>query len=394
MKNLLIASAAALLAVTVIATATAGTPASTPARAPVVGGETFVKHDVVDQAQESMVALWVSLPASWQFRSKIAWYYDCAQYPVSNAIEGQNPANAEAYFLYPALQMQFIQIPAAYQQYNKNSSKPGQHMCPGNDPAPIYLQPLPPVQIMSLFIRQVRGNVPNLRWLGQQSLPGLAKALGAADAANRPGVGVKISYDLGGKPVEEAFYGLYYKASTQAGPMVQTNWGLDHLHSFRAPAGTLDKRMKVFAAIEKSVRVNPDWSQRAGVIVQKLNQAVDQKIKEGYDQLAAAQRITQQVMANEKAFNESIDRQIQANRQSGASSSGGSSGRSVFDKADDLVRGVDTTEDPMWGTSQHSNLEQYHWTDGYGNYRDSNDANYNPNQSESTSNWQLMPEAK
>ena len=54
------------------------------------------------------------------------------------------------------------------------------------------------------------------------------------------------------------------------------------------------------------------------------------------------------------------------------------------------TRGVDTVDDPYYGTSQHASTEQYHWTDGYGSYRNSNDASYNPNQVED-GNWQLMP---
>ena len=60
---------------------------------------------------------------------------------------------------------------------------------------------------------------------------------------------------------------------------------------------------------------------------------------------------------------------------------------------DDLIRGVTTTDDPMYGTSQHSNLYDYHWTDGYGNYRNSNDPNFNPSQFEA-GNWQLTQETK
>jgi hypothetical protein len=50
-------------------------------------------------------------------------------------------------------------------------------------------------------------------------------------------------------------------------------------------------------------------------------------------------------------------------------------------------------DDPFWGQSQHSNLEKYHWTDGYGNYVNSNDPNYNPS-ADNPGNWQLMQESK
>jgi hypothetical protein len=87
----------------------------------------------------------------------------------------------------------------------------------------------------------------------------------------------------------------------------------------------------------------------------------------------------------------SIDARLQASRSS--SSSAGGSGRSSNDKFDDYVRGVDTTDDPYYGTSQHSANESYHWTDGYGSYRNANDSSYNPNQNEN-GNWQLMKQSQ
>jgi hypothetical protein len=150
--------------------------------------------------------------------------------------------------------------------------------------------------------------------------------------------------------------------------------------------------MPIFAAIARSVRPNPKWLARRDAIQAKLVQAFNQQLKAGYDQIAASKRLSEQVMANAAAFQKSIDQQMLANRGSGAAGSAGG-GRSNADRADDVIRGVDTTEDPMYGTSQHSFMEQYHWTDGYGNYRNTNDPNYNPSQNES-GNWQLMPEAK
>ena len=81
-----------------------------------------------------------------------------------------------------------------------------------------------------------------------------------------------------------------------------------------------------------------------------------------------------------------IDRQLQASR---TSSAGESAGRSSVEKFDDYIRGVDTVDDPYYGTSQHASTEQFHWTDGYGNYRNSNETSYDPNRTEA-GNWQLM----
>lgn len=80
-----------------------------------------------------------------------------------------------------------------------------------------------------------------------------------------------------------------------------------------------------------------------------------------------------------------IDRQLASSR----TASSGTSGRSANDRFSDYIRGVETVDDPYYGTSQHSYNQQYHWTDGYGSYRHSNDPTYNPNQRESA-DWQLM----
>jgi hypothetical protein len=66
------------------------------------------------------------------------------------------------------------------------------------------------MQAMTAFIKKTRPNVTNLKWLGQQDLPDLAKPLKLAPWPNQHGVAIKLGYDLNGQPVEEAFYGVYY----------------------------------------------------------------------------------------------------------------------------------------------------------------------------------------
>ena len=106
----------------------------------------------------------------------------------------------------------------------------------------------------------------------------------------------------------------------------------------------------------------------------------------GYDQIAAAAQLSRQISANNDAMLSAIDSRLQASRAAGSSAA---QGRSANDKFSDYIRGVETVDDPYYGTSQHSYNERYHWTDGYGTYRHSNDATYNPNQTE-TGAWQLM----
>jgi hypothetical protein len=258
------------------------------------------------------------------------------------------------------------------------------------------------MQALSAFIQKTRSNVPNLKWIGQQDLPDLAKVLKLDLSPNQHGVAIKIGYDLNGQPVEEAFFGVYYisqgaNAGVNAGMIKQTNWGLQALQSMRAPAGTLDKRMPMFCVIAKSMYVNPEWVRLSKAINAKLLADFNQKLKQGYDQLRAAQAIMEQTMRDQAAFQANFDKQEAAFRNSsGVNDNFLRDGpRGAADHWDDLIRGVDTVNDPSTGgTTQLSNLGQYHFTDGFGNYRTTDDPNYTPEKAGEVGSWQLMTAAQ
>jgi hypothetical protein len=363
------------------------------ARGPVIGGETFVRRVIADPQQGGIQAATIYLPATWRFESKIQWNYAWVENPFAFSCRAENPANAEAYFGYPMLVFDSLQYSGNLRQFARNQPKQGERAL-----GAILLDPRPPAQIMASFAHNVRGREPNCRFVGKENLPGLPKALGKATAPGAQGIAVKVSYELNGQPVEEAFYGVYYtsRLGTQGGAgggISQIRWGLLALQSFRVPAGTLGKRMPVFAAIATSLHPTPQWTQRANAVNAQLTQMFYQKLKQENDQTRAALAMAQQVMANEASFDQSVNAYIQANRASGAGGGGSTGGRTIWDKWDDNVRGVDTTNDPMTGTSQHSNLEQYHWTDGFGNYSNTNDPNYDPGKDEA-GNWTLMTPAQ
>ncbi|HXI41528.1 MAG TPA: hypothetical protein VNH83_16215, partial [Bryobacteraceae bacterium] len=215
-------------------------------------------------------------------------------------------------------------------------------------------------------------------------------------------------YDLNGQPVEEAFFGVYYRGTVgsqalqvghvgmAANQFQQTDWGFDGLQSFRAPAGTLDKRMPIFCLMAKSVQYDAKWIARQKAIDAALVQIFNQKLQQGYDQMRAAQALSDQTMRDQAQFLGSVERQEQAMRSSGGSSGGDGflrdeGGRSSSDRVSDLIRGVDTLNDPSTGgTKQLSNLGQYHFTDGFGNYRTSDDPNYTPEQAGEVGSWTPM----
>jgi Cysteine rich repeat len=384
------------------ATTTKGTSAKAASvkAASATSTEKFVEHVILDPQHSGMRAATIHLPEKWTFESTMQWHYNWIEYPFTFSSHAENPANAEAYFEYPLIRVDFLDVPPQLKQYDKSPKlAPGQRGPNGAYGGP----PQPPVQALQKFIQSVRPNVANLKWLGQQDLPGLAKVLQMDSWPGAHGVAIKIGYDLNGQPVEEAFFGVYYisqgaNAGTNAGMIKQTNWGFVGLQSFRAPAGTLDQRMPMFCVIAKSLYVNPEWARLSKAITDKMNADFAQKLKEGDDQLRAAQAIMQQTMQQQAAFQANFDKQEQAFRSSGGVDDsylrdGGA--RSAADKWDDVIRGVDTVNDPSpGGTTQLSNLGQYHFTDGFGNYRTTDDPNYTPEKDGEVGSWTPMTAAR
>jgi hypothetical protein len=300
------------------------------------------------------------------------------------------------------LRLESISVAPQYRQYVKNQQQgtPGQRMATGAISMPLQ-QPIP---AMTLFIKQARPNV-NIKWVGTQDLPDLAKALSLSPWPNDHGIAVKISYELDGQPVDEAFFGVYYYSTGNAGSpaanavVQQTNWGFRGLMSFRAPAGTLERRMPVFALMAKSLAMNPEWVKVDKSINDQLLASFNEKLKQGYDQIRAAQAVMAQTQAQLQEFDKGIAKFDQNLRTStfddswlrttggGSSESGGR--LSSTDRTSNLLRGEDTVNDPnsSTGTTQLSNAGDYHYTNGLGDYRTYSDPNMTPEKAGESGSW-------
>jgi hypothetical protein len=394
------------------APASAAKPAPAAKAAPehVILGEHLVQRSVVDTQQGGMAAATVYVPKSWRFEGKSEWNYGWVAVPVATSWHAENPANAEAYFQYPSLHMVDMYVAPKWRQYIKQP-KIGDHYSTGE----IHMETAPPLQALAAFIKKTRGDVTNLKWLGQQDLPDLAKVLRLGPSPDRHGYAIKVGYDLNGQPVEEAFFGVYYLGkgaapAVQAGhqamgaEIVQTNWGFDGLQSFRAPAGTLDKRMPIYCLMAKSVQFDPQWLARAQAIYATLNQMFNQKLKAGWDSIRASDALMDETMRQQAQFLDNVGRQEVAMRSSGGSvgsflrdepGGGGDSGRTSSDRLSDILRDVDTMNDPSTGdTKEVSNLGGYHhFTDGFGNYRTYDDPNATPENQGENGSWTRMTAA-
>jgi hypothetical protein len=339
----------------------------------VLDNEHFTMRTVTDRQLNNMPMFVFMAPEKWRDQSQVTWNYGNVSNPTSNWTKVEDPGSPDAFYLYPNLALFWLN--------NNVNLRPGQESL-----GFIFARPMQAVATITTFAQNLHGREPGFQVVGSKMLPGLAEALQMPhDGTRRQGVGLKVRYTLNGKPVEEEFYGLYYNVNVPAGGgVVQTDWGLQMLHSFRAPAGELDKRREVFAAIPKSIRRNPAWQARYNAISRSLGEQFNRQLQAGYDNIAAAGRLSQQLTANSNAFLASVDASLGSSRTGGGGGGGGG-----VDKFDDLIRGVETTDDPYYGTSQHSTMETYHWTDGYGSYRNTNDPGANPNVTDSGT-WTLM----
>lgn len=166
--------------------------------------ERFSERVITDTEHQNMRAATIHLPEKWHFESKIEWHYNWIEYPLSYSSHAENPENAEAYFQYPLLRLESTEVPPQYRQYVRNNIKPGDRLPTGA----LSAAPQPPMEALAVFIQKTRSNVANFKWIGQQDLPDLAKALKLDAWPNDHGVAIKIGYDLDGQPVEEAFFGV------------------------------------------------------------------------------------------------------------------------------------------------------------------------------------------
>ncbi|MFT3791351.1 MAG: hypothetical protein QM741_09755 [Rudaea sp.] len=337
---------------------------------------------VVDTRQCGMVAAAFAAPASWTDHSEIEWNYADMSRPMTMTVAVKNPQGVEGFWSFPSLDL--FWSPQAARIY-----RPGQHTG-----GLIFAQPMAPLATLEQFVRETRANVQNLRFVAERELPDAPRSPELPPSANQRGVLVAVNYEIDHRPVEEEFHATYYVFDAPYdgphGRVWQRDWGLKAPGSIRAASGRLDALRPTFNAISASFQVNPAWLQRVQQVDRALAQRFDAVIRKDFADIDAAGERGRQIVAQSNAFLARIDQQIVASRQTGGGGVGG--GRSQNDLQDDYIRGVETTDDPTLGTSQHSLMQTYHWTDGNGGYRDSNDANYNPNHTEN-GNWVQMPAA-
>ena len=214
-------------------------------------------------------------------------------------------------------------------------------------------------------------------------------------------VGMRITYVANGRPVEEDIYGLARRGNRipytgRQGTTYENHRVLVFAHALGANAGMLDSMYPLLTYIVGSIRIDPGWDQApagrdagAGAEFHRLQQ-------QGYAQIDAAGAASRAISANNDAMLSACS--SSARRRRSATPRSARPRRARARRATDsraTCAAPSRCRIPYWGTSERSYLNRYHWTDGSGNYRSSNDASFNPNVGTGGGvNWQRMEPAR
>lgn len=317
----------------------------------------------VDREGTGIEAFSMLIPADWQFAGGIRWILDNPSMPATAAFTVSSPGGSDVFEVFPNQafywtdnQMMLATIPRGGRYF-------------GNEVRP----PVGVVEALKqIVVPRFRGRAAGLRIVGEQTLPELARALGAG--APQPGVStsasaakLRLEYAEGGRRMEEEIYGvvetLTFQTRSMTGVHSNTMWYADYLFSFRSEKGKLDSRAKLFQTMVSSFRVNPQWFSRYNQLVQLLIQRQIQHIQ-NVGQLSRLISQTHDQISREmmEAYNQ---------RQA------------VYDRlSDDFsrhIRGVEAYHDPLQGKSVelpagYTNV----WANGNGEYILTEDPNFNP----------------
>jgi hypothetical protein len=382
---------AALIFGTSIVGGVAGTAAQPgwqgqPPRAPQMQ---FRVHPIVDQQHGGLVVATVVVPMSWRVMSRVDWAYGDVSHPVRAMARAEAP-DGSAWVEYFPIEIFYW-------------------LDPVRAPVPVGARGLGMIHAPNIrlgdamqhyVLAQYRGRMPNLQVVNTRPVQGLIEAFRLPPSPGEA-MSMRVRYVLNGRPAEEDLYGMLGAGNRipYSGP--QGTWYESHrslilAHAIGATDGRLDSMYPLLGFIATSLRVDPAWEAHREHVMKLLKAEFDRLIARGYERIQAAGQLSRTISANNDAMLSSMQAQRQAQAQRDAarrSAAAASSSGGPNDEFSQYIRGTQRMSDPYWGESEQSNQQRYHWTDGFGNYRSSNDSSFNPNIGGGV-NWQLMNPAR
>jgi hypothetical protein len=358
---------------------------------PRAGRMNFTTYQVTDSNFGGMRVASIALPAGWRGSSQVRWDFSSANYPVRVYVHVQSPDGKMWIDLLPMdavywMDRVFKPIPAGQRSFGA-----------------VYAPNAGIEQAMQqLVVLPARGKMPGFQITAKRPVDParLARAFGKVNWRGEA-MSMRVRYTLNGAPAEEDFYTFYTAVQTipYTGPQ-----GTSHefhrmlllSHSVGATDGLLPSVYPLLATVAASIRPDDDYQRHIQAVQQHITAQYNAALKRGYDSIAAAGQLSRTISANNDALVSSMQQQRAAqSRADAARRAAAGGGTSPNDAFQQYMRGTTRMEDPYWSTSDRDSAYRYHWTDGQGNYRASNDSTFNPNIGAGGGpNWQRMEPAR
>jgi hypothetical protein len=337
---------------------------------------TFRPYPVIDKPQGGLAVGTIAVPEGWTASSNIEWTYSNVSFPMRMSARIAAPDGSAWLEWFPAEMFYWLEP-------RDTSVAIGGHAF-----GMIHRPGIGVQEAMHRFVLgRYRGRAQNLQVLGYRPIGNLARALGQPPTEGES-IAARVRYQLGGRTVDEEFFAILTNVIRipyhgPQGTTYEYHRSLLYVHSMGAADGKLDGLHPLLGFVAASWRADPVWRRHAQQVLQQLADQFNRNLAAGYARIAAAGRLSRAISANNDAMIRSIEAQRQATNQSQDR---------INDNFSQYIRGTERMQDPYYGTSEQSYTNKYHWTDGFGNYQHSNDANFNPNNGSNT-NWQRMQPA-
>lgn len=351
----------------------------------------FRTEAIIDRQQGGLTVATISVPLNWTLRSRVQWNYADVSWPVRVAVRIESPDGSTWIEFFPAEQFYWLEPVAP-------ALRPGAHNL-----GMVYAPHITIEQAMRRFVlAPYRASLPGFELVsgrpidpqrlgstfGERAMPGQA-------------MGMHVRYQRDGRRADEDIYAFFGAGNRipytgPQGTSYESHRPLFYIHAFGALDGELDHVYPLLGYIVSTLRTQPEWIEHRGKVNQYLTKMFQAQIARGYAQIQAAANLSRQISANNESMlaQMNVQRRVQA-QQDAARRSRSTQQRDSAEGFSGYLRGTEKVKDPYWGESEQSYNQRYHWTDGQGNYRSSNDAGYNPNVGAGGGpTWQQMEPAR
>ena len=348
----------------------------------------FRAYEIRDQQQGGLVVSRIMIPEQWKATSKVVWNYSDVSLPVHAWARAESPDGSAWVEFFPYELFYWLEPVRANTPLGGRS---------------LGMIHVPNVQLpdaMKHFVLgPYRSTMPGFTVVGSRPVNGFAQAFKDVKD-NGPAMATRIRYTMNGKPAEEDVYAMLGQGNRIPYTGPQGTWYESHrplmlAHAVGATNGQLEAMYPLLSYIATSARADPAWTAHCQKVMAQISAEFNRNIARGYAQIQAAAQLSKTISANNDAMLASMQSQRQAQAQADAQRRAPANTSNSRDGFSEYIRGVETMKDPYWGTSQQSYNQKYHWTDGQGNYRSSNDSTFNPNVGAGSGpTWQKMEPAR